>query len=147
VHTSSYRSVHGRTLLAAILDEVAFWPNDVSGANPDYEILTALRPALARVPGSILIAISTPFSKRGVLWEAYRKHYGVDSNDLTFVWRALTRAMNENQSQDEVTAALQENEFAARAEWLAEFRADIEAFVRPEVIEACTVVGRHECRR
>ena len=34
VHPSSFRSVRGRTLLCAILDEVSFWRDDAS-ANPD----------------------------------------------------------------------------------------------------------------
>jgi len=41
-----------------------------------------------------------------------------------------------------ITDALAADEPAARAEWLAEFRSDLEAFVSREVVEACTVPGR-----
>src|SRR5262249_19693304 len=91
VHTASFRAVRGYTVVGAVLDEVAFWRADDS-ANPDKEILTALRPAMATVPGALLLAISSPYSRRGVLWDAYRRHYGQDGDVL--VWQAPTRAMN-----------------------------------------------------
>jgi phage terminase large subunit-like protein len=59
VHTASFRSVRGYTIVAAIPDEIAFWDTDDS-ANPDTEILNALRPAMATVPGALLRMISSP---------------------------------------------------------------------------------------
>lgn len=53
IHTASFRSVRGYTVVAALCDEVAFWRSEDS-ANPDTEILAALRPAMAtrrRTPG------------------------------------------------------------------------------------------------
>jgi hypothetical protein len=38
VHTASFRSVRGYTIVAALCDEIAFWPTDDAAA-PDYEIL------------------------------------------------------------------------------------------------------------
>ncbi|MBC7180158.1 MAG: hypothetical protein H5U14_08715, partial [Roseovarius sp.] len=76
VHTASHRAVRGYTLSAAILDEVAFW--HVEGANPDVEVIAALRPALATLGGK-LIALSSPYTRRGVLWDQYRRHFGHDS--------------------------------------------------------------------
>ena len=40
---------------AALLDEVAFWHSDGS-AQPDHEIIAALRPALTTIPGALLLA-------------------------------------------------------------------------------------------
>ena len=47
VATASYRTVRGRTLIAALLDEIAFFRSDDS-VNADHEILDAIRPAMAR---------------------------------------------------------------------------------------------------
>jgi len=52
----SFRSIRGRSLVCAIFDEIAFWQSD--GANPDREILAAVRPGQATIPDSKLIVIS-----------------------------------------------------------------------------------------
>lgn len=141
VHTASWRSVRGYTVVGAVLDEVAVWRSEES-ANPDKEILAALRPAMATVPGALLMAISSPYARRGVLWDAYRKHFGKPGDVL--VWQAPTRTMNPSVPQSIIDAALEEDEPAARAEYMAEFRRDVEAFVSREVVEAATVPGRKE---
>ena len=45
VHSNSFRLIRGRTLLACIFDEIAFWRDD-SSANPDIETYRAVRPTL-----------------------------------------------------------------------------------------------------
>jgi hypothetical protein len=142
VHTASFRAVRGYTIVAAVLDEVAFWRNDES-ANPDVEIVNALRPAMATVPGALLVAISSPYARRGLLWQQYQRHYGRD-RDPVLVWQAGTRDMNPLVPEDVIDTALVEDEAAARAEYLAEFRRDIESFVTREAVEAVVGPGRHE---
>ena len=56
VHTTSFRSIRGYTVVAALCDEIAFWRSEDS-ANPDTEILAALRPAMATVPGAMLLYV------------------------------------------------------------------------------------------
>ena len=91
VKTSDFRAIRGLTVAAAILDEVAFW--DSEGISPDREVLTALRPATSTIPSAKLIAISTPYSQAGSLYEAHRDHYGRDDEHV-LVWQADTRRMN-----------------------------------------------------
>jgi hypothetical protein len=141
IHTASFRAVRGYTIVGAVCDEIAFWPTDDS-ANPDTEILTALRPAMATVPGAVLLCISSPYARKGELWRAYRERFGQDGDVL--VWQAATRTMNPTVPEAVVARALGEDEPAARAEWLAEFRLDVESFIRREVLEACVVPGRYE---
>ena len=45
VHTASFRSVRGYSI-----DEIAFWRSEES-ANPGREILAAVRPGMATIPG------------------------------------------------------------------------------------------------
>jgi hypothetical protein len=54
--TSSFRAVRGRAVLAALLDECAFWRVETS-TNPDLEICNGLRPGLASLPGAMLKSI------------------------------------------------------------------------------------------
>lgn len=145
IHTSSYRSVRGYTAVGAVLEEAAFW-NQEDSAEPDYEILAALRPALATVPGSLLIGISSPYARRGVLWDAYSKHFGKDG-DPVLVWKAPSRVMNATLDESIVARAYEDDPDAAAAEWGAEFRRDVERFVSREAVEACIVPGRHELPR
>ncbi|RTL86617.1 MAG: hypothetical protein EKK29_09050 [Hyphomicrobiales bacterium] len=74
VRPANFRTVRGGTVIAAICDEVAYWRSD-SLANPDSEILAALRPALATTRGMIA-AISSPYARKGEVWFAYKQHYG-----------------------------------------------------------------------
>jgi hypothetical protein len=46
-------------------DELAFWPSEES-ANPDYEVLDAIRPGMATVPGAMLLCASSPYARRAV---------------------------------------------------------------------------------
>jgi hypothetical protein len=141
VHTSSFRSVRGRTLVAAICDEVSFWRSD-EAANPDIEVLNALRPAMSTIPNSMLICASTPYSRNGVLWTAYQKHFGKPGD--TLIWKSDTRTMNPLVSQATVDNAYEDDPAWAAAEYGAEFRSDLEAFVRAEVVDAAIVPGRFE---
>jgi hypothetical protein len=133
VHTTSYRSVRGYTLGAVICDEISFWRSDES-ASPDREIIGALRPGMASIPGSLLIAISSPYSRRGMLWETYQRCYGKDGP--TLVWQASTQDMNSTIDAEVIKTAYEEDPVAAAAEYGGQFRRDIEALIPIENAEA-----------
>jgi hypothetical protein len=143
VVASNYRSIRGRTVIAALLDEVSFWQADEESANPDEAVLAAIRPSLATVPGSMLLAASSPYARKGALWKAFDKHYGRDES-APLVWRAPTRAMNATVSQAFIDAQLAEDEAANSAEYLAIFRSDCEKFITLEIVRAC--VGNYSIR-
>jgi hypothetical protein len=73
VHTNSFRAVRGRSILCAVLDEVAFF-RDENFASPDTEVDAAISPGLARVPGSIKVLISSVHKRSGLLYQRYRDH-------------------------------------------------------------------------
>ena len=78
ITTCNFRTIRGDTVVAAIAEEIAFWRSDDS-SNPDFAVLAVLRPAMATVPDSLLICISSPYSRRGALWEAYPLVLSLDS--------------------------------------------------------------------
>jgi hypothetical protein len=143
IQTASFRGVRGYTIVAALLDEVAFWRSDEMSANPDEEILAALRPAMATVPGAMLLAASSPYARRGVLWNAFRRYHGRDDAPA-LVWRAATRTMNATVPQRVIDEDTERDPARAAAEFGAEFRTDVESFVSREVVEAAMPLGRHE---
>jgi hypothetical protein len=130
ITTASHRSVRGYTLAAAICDEIAFWHSE--GASPDIEIVAALRPALATLGGK-LIALSSPYARRGVLWDQYRRHFGRDSPVL--VAQAASTTMNPLLPQRVVDDAMNDDAARACAEYLAQFRSDIASLIDPDLIE------------
>lgn len=144
IHTASFRAVRGYTVVGAILDEIAFWPTD-DAAEPDTEILNALRPAMATVPNAMLIALSSPYARRGELWRMYREHFGKPSDDV-LVWQAPTWVMNPTVPRDGavITRAYADDEAVADAEYGAQFRRDVESFIAREALDAATMPGRHE---
>lgn len=141
VGTASFRSTRGYSYAAVLCDEIAFWRTD-DAAEPDYAILDAIRPGMASIPGSILLCGSSPYARRGALWDAYKRHWGKDSNAL--VWKATTRETNPTIPQSVVDQAMERDAASASAEYLANFRSDIEAFIQREVIEACISPGIYE---
>jgi hypothetical protein len=145
VATASFRVTRGYTLVAALCDEIAFWPTD-DAAEPDYEVLHALRPGMATIPGAMLLCASSPYARKGALFDAYRRHYG-KSDSPVLVWKAPTRTMNPTVGQSVIDAAMDADPAAAAAEYGAEFRTDVETYVSREVVDACVVVGRHELPR
>lgn len=142
IHTASFRVTRGYTMAACLCDEVAFWRSEDS-ANPDQEILDALRPALATIPGSMLLIASSPFARRGALYAAFRRHFAKDESRV-LVWRGTTSEMNPRIDPAIIAEAYQEDATAAAAEYGAQFRDDIAAFVTRETVDACTVPGRLE---
>jgi hypothetical protein len=146
IQTASFRSVRGFTLIAALLDELAFWPHDEASANPDAEIIAALRPAMATIPGAMFLAASSPYARRGALYDAYRRYHGQDDAPA-LVWRAPTRTMNSTVPQRVIDDELERDPAKASAEYMAEFRSDIESFISREVADAAVVLGRYELPR
>jgi hypothetical protein len=116
-------------------------PHSESSANPDTEILRALRPSLMTTKGP-LIAISSPYSRKGELWKAYAKHYGKDSRVL--VAQAASWVMHPGLDPSFIAEQYEDDPVSANAEYGANFRSDVDAFVRAEVVEDAVVRGRHE---
>jgi hypothetical protein len=142
VRAASFRRLRGVTCVAVIASEASFWLTDES-SNPDTEILNAVRPSLATTGGP-LILITTPYARRGEVWNLYQRHFGAKGDPLVLVAQGATRDFNPALSQKVIDRALERDAAAAGAEYLAQFRTDIEDFVAREVIEAAVMHGRFE---
>ena len=118
VRAASFRRLRGHTFIAAIADEAAFYFADESSANPDTEILNAVRPGLSTTNG-LLAMISSPYAKRGELFEAHRRHYGPEGDLRILVAQGTSRDFNPSLPQAVVDRALERDHAAASAEFLA----------------------------
>jgi hypothetical protein len=143
VITANTAAPRGRAYALAIIEEAAFLPTDEHGAEQDRELLRALRPALARVPGSLLVPTSSPYAMRGEVYRTYEERYGKDDPDVLVVL-ADTLTMNPSFSRREVERAFREDPTSARAEYgrdgVIEFRTDVAEFFGAGLAE-CVATG------
>jgi hypothetical protein len=144
IRSASFRGLRGVTAVAVIGDEASFWRTEETSANADAEILNAVRPALATTGGP-LIVISTPYAKQGAVYETWRSHYGAAGDPKILVAQGASRDFNPSLPQSVVDRAIERDAQAAAAEYLGEFRGDIQQFVSREVVEGC--VSRHVFER
>ncbi|MFC7396526.1 hypothetical protein ACFQU1_04895 [Chelatococcus sp. GCM10030263] len=91
-----------------------------------------------------MVIISSPYARRGELYKTWARHYGPDGDPLIMVAHGPSRLLNPNLPQRIVDRALERDEAVARAEYLAEFRSDLEAFLTVEAVRAVTAAGVHE---
>ena len=138
VHTASFRATRGRTFACALLDEAAFLRTDDS-ATPDVEIVRAVRPGLATL-GGMLVVLSSPYMRRGVLFEAYRKHYANDASAALYV-TGSSLAFNPTLDTGVITQAHDDDPDSARSEWGGEFRNDRSAALDSAWIERAVDPG------
>jgi len=123
IHAGNFRSVRGYAIPVCILDEAAFFRSEGS-ALPADELVKALDYSLASIPGSMLIGLSSPHSRRGILWERHRDHYGHDDSDV-LIWQAPSDLMNPRLSAAALARRKAADPIAFRTEIEAQFAEDI----------------------
>lgn len=134
VRAVSLTAGRSRVIPCAILDEIAFWHVRES-TRPDRDVVRGIRPAMATVKDPLLVGLSSPYAKAGVLWETYNEHYGHE-DDPILVWKAATLTMHDTpELRAFVISELEKDSVGATAEYLAEFRDDIGPFIRPELVD------------
>jgi hypothetical protein len=131
--SSDYRTLRGRTLLLAVLDEASFLRDETS-STPDIEAARALLPGLATT-GGMLVVLSSPYRRTGLLFQLHRDYFSKASDEALVVAGASTD-FNPTLDSDGVAAALAADPEAARSEWLGEWRSDLAAFLDDATIEA-----------
>lgn len=142
VHTTSFRSTRGYSYSAVVLDELAYFRDDLS-ANPDVELVRAVRPGLSNLRGR-LIGLSSPHARRGHLFEMYRDHYGVNGSKVLIVQAQEPAILNPTLDPNIIARAMAEDPEAARSEWYGQFRSDVSQFLPDALIDAAVIADRTE---
>jgi hypothetical protein len=132
VGTSDYAAVRGRTIVAAILDEFAFWPADAA-----TEVLRALRPGMASQPAAMLLVISSAYATHGAFYDAFRRYYGTNDPRVLF-GRATTRDLNPTIDEAFIADELARDPVGAAAEYLSQFRSDVAGFIDAALLDSVT---------
>lgn len=139
IRTASLSAVSSRTVPLFLGDEMAFWHTD-DAANPDREIIAHVKPAQLLVPEKfkMIVGLSSPYARRGILYDKFQEHWGKDDSDI-LVWKAPTLMMHDTpEVRAEVEKAYVDDEASAKAEYGAEFRDDVAAFMTEEQIKSVT---------
>ncbi len=139
-YACTFDGVRGHTIVAAVCDELGFWADAETAANPAEEVIAALLPGMATVRNSKLIKISTPYRKEGILWREFQQRA-----ELNFpVWQLSSQELNPTFSPSILDRERRRSEEKFRREYLAEFTDSITGWVDPEILDACIVRGRRE---
>jgi hypothetical protein len=130
---SDYRTLRGRSLLLACLDEASFLRDETS-ATPDVEVVRALLPGLTTT-GGLLCVMSSPYAQRGLLFQRHRDFFGKDDPN-TLVVAGESRKFNPTLDQSVIDAAIAADPEAGAAEWLGRWRSDLATFLSDDLIDA-----------
>jgi hypothetical protein len=139
VATNSFRSIRGRSILATVFDECAFWRSEDS-AIPDVEVAAAVAPGLARVPGSMSIMISTVHKRSGLLHQRVKDNFGKASDD-TLVVLGTTQQFNPLFDAKIIARQIEEDPQRYSAEYNSIWRDDLASFISRELLDAAVDRG------
>lgn len=140
----SLKAVRGYATPVAILDEVGVWYQDAEAANPDYEIRRAVSPAQLQFPNKMLVGISSPWNKAGLLYQYYDA--GTDGKNAAeseraeynnvLVWHGTTAGMgNPKITREYLAVEHLKDPRAFERECLALFQDSISGFLSSELLK------------
>jgi hypothetical protein len=135
----SFRSIRGLGIICAIADELSFWRDEETGANPSGEVLRAIRPAMATFRDARLIKISSPFAKSGVVWDDFAARF---DRDDPLVWRLDSKTMNPSLDTGFLAAEEARDPESFLREYMGEFWESASALLPAEAVERCVVASR-----
>jgi hypothetical protein len=141
IYPASFRSIRGLSVVACICDEIAFWWTEEGYANPDVEVLRAVRPSMATFPNAKLVLASSPYAMTGVLWDMWRDR---KKDREVLVWHAPTALMNPAVPERFLANEKRRDPENYRREYEGEFTEAVSAFLPALAIEECVVKGRTE---
>ena len=131
--------IRGRGALVVVVDEAGFYPPEDSA-----DLLAAIRPALGRVPGSLLIAVSTKDRMKGFFYDAWKAYYGVNDPNVLVI-DADTLTMNPTFNHGVIERAFREDPVAALSEYGRDghcaWRSDVTSLITAQAIAAVTSHG------
>ena len=123
-----------RREIVVIFDEASFWRNEAS-AQPDVEVYSAILPvAAASCCSGMLIGISSPYRKVGLLHAKHKQHFAQDGDDVLVV-QGSTTTFNPSLTETMIAPQRAADPVAGRSEWDAEFRADLVGFLDDATID------------
>jgi hypothetical protein len=113
---------------------------DDGAAMSDEEIIRAIEPGMGTVTDPLMVIISSPHRKRGLLWKLWNRFFG-KPDARTLVIKAPTKLMNPEFDQEVIDEAYADDPVSAATEYDAEWRDDSSGFVAEDKLDAVTDAG------
>ena len=139
---ANFRNLRGPRYKLVTIDEACFFVSDNpddGGSNPLPFILDSVAGGMIAVKDPLLLLLSTPWNKSGVMFEHFRDR---DANPDRLSWRAPTLLMNPHANQALMARHKKDcGENFYRREYLAEFSEDSFAFIESADVDAAIVEG------
>jgi hypothetical protein len=143
--TSSFKTIRGRTLAGAVVDETAFLPSEGS-ALPDEKLFEAITPGLLTLSGRAVI-ISSPYVRAGLLHDLYARYFGNDRDDSGLFIQAASLDLNPTLDRAKIEEEERTNPESAASEYPGRFRNDSSCYLTEELISAAVVRERSSLPR
>lgn len=141
VGTASKKTSRGRAVCALLCDEIAFWNLDEKAAERDEDIIRAVRPSLMQFgTEGLLIKLSSPGIKQGILYEEYQKRSELPEDYIIF--KAPSWVWNPRWPREEYEKEYKLDPIGFASEYRADFVDSISSFILPEFVDLCVVKGK-----
>ena len=134
ISSADHKTIRGGQAWLYIFDELGFFPTDEQGSTSDRKIMDAAIPALSMLNG-MCIAISTPWIKKGELWDIYKENFREDGDPECIV--ACGSTLDYNPLVDpKFIERLKKRGESYNNEVLGQFRTDVGSFISRDLIES-----------
>ena len=124
-------SVRGYTVVSCVMDEIAHWNTAPTAGWTDKDLVTALRPAMVSIPDAVMVAVSSPWRRAGMLHDIYDGSWASPAERI--VWHGNTRSMNPTISQERIDEDIRLYP-ALAAEYAADFFVSGDTWLPPYVL-------------
>lgn len=126
-------TARGVPIIGALLDECAFYRDELTGAVNDRDIFNAIMPRL--LPGGQILLVSSPWAESGLLYTEYTRNHGAPSTALAALCPTVLMRNDEQTRRTVETERARDPDNAAR-EFDAQFLAGaLTLFFDPRAIE------------
>jgi hypothetical protein len=136
------RSLRGWSIPVGVMSELGFYRLE-GQADADTEIQASIRRGMIAFPRTLLVKISTPYLKSGVLHDDFASSWGQDDSDRLVV-RASSALMNPTLRAERLDRERRLDPSRFAREYEAQFTDDIATFLPSAWIDAAVLTGRYE---
>lgn len=141
---SGRSALRGASIFTAVLDEVAFFKGDETGAvDADAEVQAAVRRGMISFPNARIVKISTPYTKSGLLWQDYQSLWGKPHSHAV-CFKATSQQMNPTLTEDRLERERVLDAARYRREYLAEFEEGTQAWLPAAYVDGALEPGVYE---